>query len=651
MRRIVTGAIALMLVAGVPAAARTPPPTQALPAPQPSVVKLLPIETFAEEPFIADPVLSPDGKEIAAESTVGGKTSLYVFAIADMKLVRRVDLGDATIAAIRWAGPTRLLLTVSTKTKFFGSDIEVTQLHEVDAAKGETKVLNPAGLSLFASDIIYVDPAGGWILLSAQDLFFTPPSVKRIDLATGTITIVEKQRPNVWSWFADGTGMVRAGVSYDGDRWTIWYRDTPGAPLKAVRARSAVKNNDGAIDGMWFLGGADTGLIVTNAKTGRFAAYKIDFRTGEIGDAIYENDQVDVTGAIVDPVNRTIAGIAYEDDRRRVAWLDPEKRDLQARIDHVFPGAENNVVNSSADGNRVLIWSGSADDPGTYYVFDRAAKKMQRIVSPYEKLIGVKLSPVRPIRYTARDGLSIPGYLTLPRDRPGRDLPLIVMPHGGPFARDSWDYDRDVQFLASRGYAVLQPQFRGSTGYGKDYVSRGYGQFGRAMQDDLDDGMDWLVKAGTVDPKRVCIMGGSYGGYAALWGAIRNPERYRCAVSMAGVTDPPGILRYDRRTFSATRYFKAWQRKVKGENEADLASVSPLLQADRLTVPVFIVHGEKDFTVPVKQGHQMVAALERRKAAVESVFYPDEGHGLRKHDDIADFLKRLDAFLAKNNPA
>lgn len=643
MRRASIGLLALLSVS----ASAADRPSGAAPA------GLVPVATFAEEAFITDPVLSPDGKDIAAESTIDGKTNLYVFAIADMKLVRRVDLGDATIARIRWAGGARLLLAVTRSIKLFGTELPSTYLYQVDLATGATREIGRDGRTFSAGEIIYVDPAGAWLLLSEQENLFASPTVWRVDLASGAFTLAEKHRPDVWNWYADSSGAVRAGIAYDGDRWTIWYRAAPDAPLKPIRARSALKNDgDGTVDGLWFLG-SDTGMIITNAWTGRFAAYRIDFRTGAIGEAIYQNPDVDVTGAIVEQHGGGITGITYEDDRRRVAWLDPDKKALQAIIDHVFPGLENVIVNSSIDGNRVLIWSGSASDPGTYYVFDQAARRMQRIVSPYDKLTGVKLSPVTPVRYAARDGLSIPGYLTLPRDRPDHGLPLIVMPHGGPFARDDWDYDVFVQFLANRGYAVLQPEFRGSTGYGKDYVARGYGQFGRAMQDDLDDGMDWLVKSGKVDSKRVCIMGGSYGGYAALWGAIRNPDRYRCAISLSGVTDLPGILHYDRSIFSASRYFKAWQRKVKGadQSDADLAAVSPLAQAGRLTIPVLIVHGEKDHTVPVKQGHQMVQALEARKADVTSVFYPDEGHGISKHEDMADFLTRLDAFLAKHNPA
>ena len=198
---------------------------------------------------------------------------------------------------------------------------------------------------------------------------------------------------------------------------------------------------------------------------------------------------------------------------------------------------------------------------------------------------------------------------------------------------------------------MLQPQFRGSTGYGKDFVTRGYGEIGKKMQDDLDDGVDWLVRAGQVDSKRVCIVGMSYGGYAALWGASRNPERYRCAASMAGVSDLRAQLRYDKGLFSATRYFREWRNQIGGEGKIDLATVSPISFANQMKVPLFIAHGEADKTVPVKQSRTMVEALQKRGADVTSVFYKDSGHGFDSSADYDDWLRRLEAFLTKHNPA
>jgi len=198
---------------------------------------------------------------------------------------------------------------------------------------------------------------------------------------------------------------------------------------------------------------------------------------------------------------------------------------------------------------------------------------------------------------------------------------------------------------------VLQPEFRGSTGYGKNFVEKGYGEWGRKMQDDLDDGVDWLARSGQVDPARVCIVGASYGGYAALWGAIRNPNKYRCAASLAGISDLPAQIKYDKQLFSATRYYREWRTKVGGVGNADLRTVSPLNYVAQIKVPLLIAHGEEDTNVPPSQSHNMVNALAKANILVSSVFYKEDGHGFDNAADLEDWLKRLEEFLAKYNPA
>jgi dipeptidyl aminopeptidase/acylaminoacyl peptidase len=276
---------------------------------------------------------------------------------------------------------------------------------------------------------------------------------------------------------------------------------------------------------------------------------------------------------------------------------------------------------------------------------------MHAVVDPYPQIDPALMAPVSAVRFTARDGVELRGYLTLPRGRDPRNLPLVLMPHGGPFERDHWEYDPIVQFLANRGYAVLQPEFRGSTGFGKDFVEKGYGQWGRKMQDDLDDSVDWLARTGKIDPKRVCIVGASYGGYAALWGAVRNPDRYRCAASLAGVSDLPALLKHDRKLFSAPRYYREWRTQVGGEGDTDLRSVSPITYAAKEKVPLLIGHGEQDERVPPKQSHDMVDALTQAHADVTSVFYKSDGHGFDNAADLQDWLRQLERFLGKYNPS
>jgi dipeptidyl aminopeptidase/acylaminoacyl peptidase len=410
------------------------------------------------------------------------------------------------------------------------------------------------------------------------------------------------------------------------------------------------KNSNSSFERFTF-GRAGTGSVVTNERTGRFGVYRYDFKTGTVGEPVFEHPEVDIDSVWGDRWSGNIEGVRYESDRTRFHWLDPDLNKIQAQLDRALPNTVNEISSQSRDGGRLLIYSRSAADPGTWFILDQKTKRMSPVLTPYHRIDPAVMSTTTAISYAARDGLRIPAYLTLPNDRGDKALPLIVMPHGGPFVRDSWEYDVFVQFLASRGYAVFQPQFRGSTGYGKAFVEKGYGQWGRGMQDDLDDGLDHLVKAGTVDPKRVCIVGASYGGYAALWGATRNPERYRCAASLAGVADLEAQLKANRKSFSAVRYFREWRTKVAGEQKVDLAMVSPLQQASRLKVPVLIGHGEQDQVVPAKQGHALVDTLQKRGADVTSVFYPKSGHNLEGDGDLADYLARLEAFLRKNNPA
>jgi dipeptidyl aminopeptidase/acylaminoacyl peptidase len=246
--------------------------------------------------------------------------------------------------------------------------------------------------------------------------------------------------------------------------------------------------------------------------------------------------------------------------------------------------------------------------------------------------------------------LQIPAYLTLPRGLDPKNLPLIVMPHGGPFARDEWGYDVWVQFLANRGYAVLQPNFRGSTGYGKDYVDKGAGQWGRGMQDDIDDGAKWLIERGIADAKRICIMGASFGGYAAMWASVRNPDIYRCAISLAGVSDVAALLKYDRSALSATRYYREWREKVQGEEDFDLASISPMKAVDKVAIPILIAHGTHDERVPPEQSTKFHELLTKAKKPHEFVLYEGEGHGFDNPADNIDFLKRVEGFLRTYNP-
>lgn len=325
---------------------------------------------------------------------------------------------------------------------------------------------------------------------------------------------------------------------------------------------------------------------------------------------------------------------------------------MQADLDKAV-GAERQawVVSHSRDYGILVISLGGSSDPGAYYLYQQAEGVMHRFAKVNEHLIADQLAPSKYVHYKTRDGQALTAYLTLPVGRPAKGLPLIILPHGGPFGvRDDGDFDEEVQFFANRGYAVLQPQFRGSGSFGKVFEDSAQGQWGRAMQDDLDDGMDWLAGQGIVDAKRVCVIGSSYGGYAALWAATRNPERYRCAASFAGISDVPKWLKYSGR-FEGTKHRENWRSRLQGDNTFDLKTVSPLYTVDRLKVPVLIAHGDADPRVPFKQSKQYADALTAAGKVHEFYPIPDEVHGFTKAANEQLWLDKLDAFLAKYNPA
>ena len=616
------------------------------PAAKPEVIAAA---DFAIQPFISNPKLSPDGEWILAKIRKDGKPTLGLLATRRDEVRLLATPKGTDIVSYRWAGNGRVLISFGKNTELMGEDVFVTRLIAYDLATRQGRFVGKEEEGPEGDDILYVDPQGAWMLLSIQKSIFDYPSVYRVDLETLRMKEVVEQRPDVWEWYADSRGVVRAGIGFSSNKWSLVYRRGEDSRFKS--AGSARYDDDKASLGLFrFTLDGDQGYILSDEKTGRKALYRFDFATLQTGDLVYESPTNDISDAYLSEDGSEVRAAYYTDDRDRVAWFDPKMKALQDQLDKSVPGRQAWIVSRSRDDSLMLVLVTGAGDPGSYYYFAPAEGVMRRLTPINEKLKGKKLAPSRPISYKARDGLLIHGYLTLPVGREARNLPLIVMPHGGPFGvRDKGDYDPFVQFLANRGYAVLQPNYRGSESYGREFERKGDGQWGRAMQDDLDDGMDWLVKVGQVDPKRVCIFGASYGGYAAMWGATRNPERYRCAASLAGVSDVARQLKFQRNFFRNSKSSKRWQSRVEGDARA--GDISPINHVDRLEVPLLLAHGKDDQTVPVKQSEIYAAALRKAGKLFEYKVYEDEGHSFDGSANVEDFLTRLEAFLKRHNPA
>lgn len=642
----------LLAVAGLlaqTAAAQTPRPD-----PQVRPPRIAPL-ALAKTSGIEDMTLSPDGKWIALRSTDAGKVSFAVINAETRQIGRRFSVPPKTsLRWFRWAGNNKVLLSLSTTVLWQGGDARLTRLYYFDLLTEQVTMVARKEMGLDGDDLIYTDPAGEYVLMSMQRSVYDYPSVWRFPLTPDAMKAareIQPQRAMVWNWFADNKGTVRIGFEYtSGRKLKIWYRRKAEDEFKAVAKLDEDSSDDEWIDVERIFNDSDEGYVLKKDDSGRVALRKFNYATRQAGETVYAAPGWDVTEAYIGDDNQPIAA-TYTDDRDRIVWFDPKLKSLQTRLGKALTPSDVWITSRARDDSRMLVFAGREDDPGGYYIYTAAKGTLDPFSAVLPELDPADLAAPQPVDYTARDGTKIRAYLTLPRGRDPKGLPLILLPHGGPYGvRDQLSFDGEVQLLANRGYAVLQPNFRGSGGFGEAFSDLGEGQIGRAMQDDLDDAMDWAVQQGVADPARVCVVGASYGGYAALWAVIRNPERYRCAASFAGVTDWNKQLKYDADFFSS-KGAKKWRSRVQGDDgKFNLDLVSPAPQAARLTRPVLLAHGKDDSTVPFKQFKLMQAAAAKSKL-VEPLVFAEEGHGFDRIENRQKWYETLDAFLTKHNPA
>jgi dipeptidyl aminopeptidase/acylaminoacyl peptidase len=633
-------------------AAATPTAAQSPSGPPPQIATSL----LGKLQFITRPQLSPDGLHVAAFVTINNHTIVGIFDLAagTNKLINAGEKLD--MLWFRWAGNDRVLISMGKMVPWYGDDALQTRLIVHELSTDKTRFIGGKEEGLDGDDILWIDPEGKSILLSYQATIYDYPSVSSIDLATNRSRLAVPARDNLWDWYADDKGVVRAGLIFSENNWKMIYRDKDGDGFRTVVKADLKDREAGCIFYRIYQASDEGYCIMRNDANGRDALFRYNFAKRQRGALVFEAPDVNVDDFDTKFDSPDLLAAWYTDSRPRAHWFDPDIAAIQSSIEKAVTSAIGDrsaeIVSYSRDRSRMLVYVGGSGDPGRYYVFDQADGVMKLFAQSNDKLKPSQLVTTTYTRYKARDGLELPAYLTMPPGRPAKNLPLVILPHGGPYdVRDDGTYDAEVQFLANRGYVVLQPEYRGSGGYGEAFDRKGQGQWGRAMQDDLDDGMDWLAKKGTIDPKRVCIIGSSYGGYAAMWGAIRNPERYRCAASFAGVSDLKRQLRYSNKFFRSQRYKDDWRRTVQGDDAFDLATVSPLLTVDKLKVPMLLVHGDDDQRVPYKQSKLMADALAKAGKDFEFITLKGEGHGFSSDANMQLWLDKLDAFLAKYNPA
>lgn len=623
---------------------------QSIPAPPPP----RPIEQFAALPFMVGPELSPNGKKVAARVAVGGTQMLAVVPLnsADGK-IQTIPFGENDINFWRWVNDDWLVVGVGGENAVEGEKWYISRLVSIKADGTKAHRLGWRDAAQIADDLIWVAQDGSpRILFGMQTSIYSSDigfwrKVVEADVSTGRIREVLIGKVGVTSWYADASGTIRMGIgtSTDGRSQRLFYRPDAKSAFRVID-RANTRRSETLLAPAMFLPDPTKAIAIADDENGFGSVWELDLNDMKLGKQLIGVPGFDVSSVIADAGSTRVLGANVVEKAPGVRWLDPDLAKLQGELDKAVKGQRAEIVSWSRDQSRLLVHVTAGDRPGSYYVFDLAQGVMHRFAHVDEALQNKRGHPVRTISYKARDGLEISAVLTMPAGRPEKNLPLIVMPHGGPFARDKESWDWWTQFLADRGYAVIQPNYRGSSGFGTEFARKGEGQWGLAMQDDLNDAVTHLAQLGIADPKRVCMVGGSYGGYAAMRAAQRDGQLYRCAVSFAGVSDLARMRAYNSR-FLFSGASSDWLQK----QAPDFKAISPLFGAEQVSIPLLLMHGKVDRRVPVAQSRLMA---ERLKAAGKKVIYVEQplgDHFFSRSEDRLEFLKYLEAFLKEHNPA
>ncbi|WP_229219138.1 alpha/beta fold hydrolase [Duganella sp. BJB1802] len=633
-----------------------------------------PAEHFFANPAFGTPQLSPDGKYLAVKSSTEGKRDrLMVITLDDRQAKVVAQFKDADIGRFRWVNNERLIYNVTDQSVGERDRRYAPGLYAVNRdGKGFRRLANRSQPLLEDGDLA-VEPLPWHTYMMTQDGAQDSDSVYVYDVNMGrpgepqyidllqldTVTGKTQAVPHPGQgsdWLLDQNGAPRLlDTLADNDNdTTTWYRDAASQQWRQLATKGRYLAQAGDFSPLAF--GPDGKLyVVSYAGRDTSALYRYDPATQKMDtQPLVDLDGFDFEGSLI-VSNNKLLGARVHSDAWGTVWFDPAMQALQDKIDALLPHTVNLLTPPLRPASPwVLVTSYSARQPHTYQVFNTASGRLAELGSEAPAIDPARMGSKELVYYKARDGLRIPAWLSLPAGAPDKNRPMVVLVHGGPFVRGGdWSWNAETQFLTSRGYAVLEPEFRGSTGYGAAHASAGWKQWGLKMQDDIADGARWAIAQGTADPQRICIAGASYGGYATLMGLINDPDLYRCGIEWAGVTDIH--LLYDSGWFSESDLPASWKRfgmpELIGDAVKDaeqLRATSPLLQAARLKQPLLMAYGGADLRVPLVHGEKFYQAVKAGNRNVEWLKYGEEGHGWALPKNRIDFWTRVEKFLDKN---
>ena len=602
------------------------------------------IKDFFGNPERSGYQVSPDGKTLSFMAPFERRRNLHVVALPadgsapDFARAKRLTSETARdIAGYFWKGDGHILYV-----KDFGGD-ENYHVVSVDVKSGEVKDLTPmAKIQASIVDDLRNDPHH--VLVQHNQRIPQVFDVYKINVKTGQSTRVAENPGNITGWVTDHTGSVRVATTTDGVNSSLLYRATEKDAFKTV----VTTDFRTTVGPMFFTFDNKNLYAMSNRDRDKTALVILDPATGKETKPLFEHPEVDLGGAEYSRKRKVLTTVGFETWKSQRHYFDEATKALYGKLEKQLPGMDVAVISENLAEDTFIVASYSDRTPGVRYLYHAKTDKLVKLGDHNPRINPADMATMKPVTYTSRDGLKINGYLTLPAGREAKNLPVIVNPHGGPWARDSWGYNPEIQFLANRGFAVFQMNFRGSTGYGRAFWEKSFKQWGKTMQDDITDGVQWLSKEGIADPKRVGIYGGSYGGYATLAGVTYTSDLYAAAVDYVGVAN---LFTFMKTIPPYWAPFLKMMHEMVGDPEKDkdlMTASSPVFHVDKIKTPLFVAQGANDPRVNKNESDQMVEALKKRGIEVQYMVKDNEGHGFHNEENRYDFYGAMEGFFTKH---
>lgn len=607
-----------------------------------SVIPEIPVEDFFKNPEMSAFRISPDGKYYSYLAPWNSRMNIFVKEVGSDEATRITAQTDRDIQDCFWASAERIVYL-----KDDNGD-ENFYLVAVDPDGSDLKPLTKInGVRTQIIDDLEEDKEHMIVGLNKRNPELFDPY--RLNVKTGDLDLIMENPGNITGWMTDHDGLLRVAITSDGVNTSLLYRDSEDQSFETVLTTSFKET----LNPEFFT--FDNQKLYASSNLGRdkTAIVLFDPKTGNEERVLYEDPDFDVSGLGFSRKDKKLTAVSYTGIKHKYHFFDEERKVMHAKLQEEFPEMEIYFVSGNDNEDKFIVRTHSDKSLGAYSLYDKASGELTLIGNTAPWLDEKHMASVAPIVYQSRDGWTIHGYLTLPAGydmNSAKGLPVVVNPHGGPWARDTWGFNPEIQLMANRGYAVLQMNFRGSTGFGRKFWEASFREWGKKMQDDITDGVNWLIEKGIADRERVAIYGASYGGYATLAGMAFTPDLYACGIDYVGVSN--------LFTFMSTippywEPFKKMMYEMVGdpenkEDSAMLRAASPVFHADKFTAPLFVAQGAKDPRVNVDESDQMVAAMKKRGIEVEYMVKENEGHGFRNEENRFEFYRAMERFLANH---